>query len=290
METKQHYHLKLAKIKNLPTLPESSCKIITAVNNPDVSIEELTQVISTSTSLTGRLLGLANSAYFGCPGKIVDLRVAIIQVLGLNLVKSLALSILLSNELDVSRCRNFNTLQFWMQNLLTAILAQKIAMLAGDEELNPSVAYTSGLLLNIGLLAIVYVFPEELNQVFLDVEERGSSLNKKIMDEIGVGHYQIGFFLLKRWRLPNIYPDILKQYAEVDGVEEKTELLKMITVLKLSSSLAKQIYVSESQDLPISIPNINGIGVEQCEIQKLVKQLIEKIRTIEDLAMSMGGK
>jgi HD-like signal output (HDOD) protein len=290
METKQHYHLKLAKIKNLPTLPESSCKIITAVNNPDVSIEELTQVISTSTSLTGRLLGLANSAYFGCPGKIVDLRVAIIQVLGLNLVKSLALSILLSNELDVSRCRNFNTLQFWMQNLLTAILAQKIAMLAGDEELNPSVAYTSGLLLNIGLLAIVYVFPEELNQVFLDVEERGSSLNKKIMDEIGVGHYQIGFFLLKRWRLPNIYPDILKQYAEVDGVEEKTELLKMITVLKLSSSLAKQIYVSESQDLPISIPNINGIGVEQCEIQKLVKQLIEKIRTIEDLAISMGGK
>ncbi len=290
METKQHYHLKLAKIKNLPALPESSSKIITAVNNPDVSIEELAQVISTSASLTGRLLGLANSAYFGCPGKIVDLRVAIIQVLGLNLVKSLALSILLSNELDVSRCRNFNTLQFWMHNLLTAILAQKIAMLAGDEDLNPSVAYTSGLLLNIGLLAIVYVFPEELNQVFLDVEERGSSLNNEIIDEIGVGHYQVGFFLLKRWRLPNIYPDILKQYADVEGVEEKTGPLKMIEVIKLSSSLAEQIYSFDSQDVPISIPDISRIGVEQCEIQKLARQLIEKRKTIEDLAISMGGK
>ena len=290
METKQHYHLKLAKIKNLPTLPESSCKIITAVNNPDVSIEELTQVISTSASLTGRLLGLANSAYFGCPGKIVDLRVAIIQVLGLNLVKSLALSILLSNELDVSKCRNFNTLQFWMHNLLTAILGQKIAMLAGEKHINPSVAYTSGLLLNIGLLAIVYVFPEELNQIFIDVEERSSSLKSEIIDEIGVGHYQIGFFLLKRWRLPNVYPEILKQYAELEGVENNTELLKMITVLKVSSSLAKHIYVSEGQDLSISIPNISTIGVEQREIQKLVKQLIKKRKTIEDLAISMGGK
>ncbi len=289
METKQHYHLKLAKIKNLPALPESSCKIITAVNNPDVSIEELTQVISTSPSLTGRLLGLANSAYFGCPGKIVDLRVAIIQVLGLNLVKSLVLSILLSNELDVSKCQNFNTLKFWMQNLLTAILAQKIAMLVGDKNLNPAVAYTSGLLLNIGLLAIVYVFPEELNRIFSDVEEQGASLNNEIIDEIGVAHYQVGFFLLKRWRLPNIYPDVLKQYTAT-AVVEKAGLLKMITVLKFSSDLAEQISVFEDQELPIPIPGLNNIGLEECEIQKLVRQLIERRKSIEDMAISMGGK
>ncbi len=290
METKQHYHLKLAKLKDLPTLPESSSKIIAAVNNADISIEELTQVISTSSALTGRLLGLANSAYFGCPGKIVDLRVAIIQVLGLNLVKSLALSILLSNELDVTRCRNFHTLKFWMQNILTAMLAQKISMLAGDENLNPSVAYTSGLLLNIGLLAIVYVFPDELNQVFVSTEEQGSSLKKEIINEIGISHYQVGFFLLKRWRLPNIYPDILKQYAASESGEEKTKLLKMITVLKVSSDLAEQIASAEDQELPISIPDIKGIGLERCEIQKLVKQLIEKRQSIEDLAISMGGK
>jgi HD-like signal output (HDOD) protein len=284
---KQQNHLKIAKIKSLPTLPEASCNIITAINNPDISIEELTQVVSTSSALSGRLLGLANSAYFGWPGEIKDLRMAIIQVLGLNLVKGLALSILVSNEFDVSRCPQFNSEQFWTHGLLTATLAQNLAVQANDKKISPSATYTAGLLLNIGLLAVVYAFPEELNQVFADVEANDSSLNDEIVGAIGESHFQIGDYLLKRWRLPPIFPMVLQQYGNLE-FQKQEEVIKMTALLKFCSKVAKNIYFEEDQEL--SVDAMNRLSLVPEKVQKAVNALSKKRDKIKDMAISMTGK
>jgi HD-like signal output (HDOD) protein len=60
-------------------------KIIEAMNDSGITIKELATLISVSPALAARLSGLANS---GCAGNVSDLRVAIIRVLGLDLVKS----------------------------------------------------------------------------------------------------------------------------------------------------------------------------------------------------------
>jgi len=289
MEKQQQNHLKIAKIKSLPTLPEASCNIITAINNPDISIEELTRVVSTSSALSGRLLGLANSAYFGWPGKIEDLRLAIIQVLGLNLVKGLAVSILVSNEFDVSRCSRFNGEQFWTQGLLTATLAQKLATQINDEKLSPSALYSAGLLLNIGLLAVVYAFPDELNQVFAKVQENDSLLSDEIVEAIGESPFQIGYLLLKRWRLPAIFPMVLQQYGQLE-FQEQEEVIKMTNLLKFCSKLAKDIYFNEDQEQPVSVDVIDQFDLIPAKVQKVVDELSKKRDSIKDLAISMTGK
>jgi HD-like signal output (HDOD) protein len=289
MEKQQQNHYKIAKIKNLPTLPEASCRIITAINNPDISIEELTRVISTSSALSGRLLGLANSAYFGWPGEIEDLRLAIIQVLGLNLVKGLAVSILVSNEFDVSRCSQFNCEQFWAHGLITATLAQKLAIQIHDEKVNPSTAYTAGLLLNIGLLAVVYAFPDELNQVFINVQKNDSSLSHEIVDALGESHFQMGYLLLKRWRLPAIFPMVLQQYGDLK-CQGGDEVMKMTNLLKLCSQLAEDIYSNEDPKLVVSVNTINQLDLVPAKVQKTVGELFEKRDNIKDLAISLTGR
>lgn len=289
MEKQQQNHLKIAKIKNLPTLPEASCKIITAINNPDISIEELTQVVSTSAALSGRLLGLANSAYFGWPAKIEDLRLAIIQVLGLNLVKGLAVSIIVSNEFDVSRCSRFNSEQFWTQGLLTATLAQKLASQIDDKKLSPSACYTAGLLLNIGLLAVVYTFPEELNQIFADVQENDATLSDEIVNAIGESPFQIGYLLLNRWRLPAVFPMILQQYGNLE-CPEQDEVIEMTKLLKTCSKVAKAIYFLEDQEASVSIDEIRQIDLAPGKAKKIVDELVAKRDNIKDMAISMTGR
>lgn len=286
---KQQNHLKIAKIKNLPTLPEASCKIITAINNPDISIEELTQVVSTSAALSGKLLGLANSAYFGWPAKIEDLRLAIIQVLGLNLVKGLAVSILVSNEFDVSRCSRFNSEQFWTQGLLTAALAQKLATQIDDKKLSPSASYTAGLLLNIGLLAVVYTFPDELNQVFADVQENDATLIDEIVDAIGASPFQIGYLLLKRWRLPAIFPMVLQQYGNLECPEQE-EVIAMTNLLKICSKVAKAIYFHEDQESSVSVDAVSQLDLAPGKALKIVDELAGKRDNIKDMAISMTGR
>ena len=94
------------------------------------------------------------------------MKIAIIQVLGLNLVKSLALSIVLNVELKTTQCKNFDSNYFWGHALITAIMANKFALKLRNELIAPNIAYTSGLLLNIGLLVSINIFPNELNKIF----------------------------------------------------------------------------------------------------------------------------
>ena len=286
VEKQQQNHLKIAKLKDLPTLPEASCKIITAVNDPDIAIEELTQVISASSALTGRLLGLANSAYFGRAGTIEDLRLAIIQVLGLNLVKGLALSILLSNELDVSACPRFDSEKFWSEGLLTAILAQRFGQLLNNESISPSAAYTSGLLLNIGLLATVYIFPKELNQVFVNVEENEVSLTEEIVNIIGESHFKIGSLLLKRWRLPEMFSSVLLSF-ENEVSQAQSEITPMVNLLQFSSDMAKAIFEEDEPALPTSLKKLD---IDTAKVKKIVATMTEKRDSIRDMAISMTGK
>lgn len=118
--------IQINKLKNLPALPEASVKILEAINDPEISIEKLANVLSLSPGLVARLLGLANSAYFGQTRPIKDLRTAIVQVLGLQLVKSLTVGIVLNVQIDTSQCKNFDSKSFWLHSLLTAMAAQKI--------------------------------------------------------------------------------------------------------------------------------------------------------------------
>ena len=287
MEQSTQMHRLIGQLKNLPPLPQSSAKIITAVNDPEISIDKLVSVISVSPVLVSRLIGLANSAYFGRAGQINDLRLAIIQVLGLNLVKSLALSLVLNVELDSSKCRLFNGKKFWTTALLTATLAQKISLRIKNEDFDPSVVYTSGLLLDIGLLAAVYVLPAELNEIFANVEKNNIALQLQMKESLGDDHYQAGFLLLNHWHLPEIYQTVLRQFPNKNYQDEGVELIKL---LRICSTVAKDLYLKRQKEALASSKALTAFGLKESAIKKVIDGLVEKIDDINELAISISGK
>lgn len=215
MLTTQIMQLDISRLKNLPALPEESGRILAAVNDPDIDLEELVRIISTSPILVARLLGLANSAYFGFSGKVTDLRLAIINVLGLKIVKSLCLSILLSLSFDTKKCQHFDSERFWHNTLLTAVGAQKISLALNNEAIDTGLMYTSGILLQIGLLAAVFVYPEEMNAVLL-LEKKGElTLNELMKQYYEINQYEMGSYLLQRWQLPSSYREIVRDRKSV---------------------------------------------------------------------------
>lgn len=285
MTKEQGIQLKIAKIKNLPPLPEAGIKIIAAVNDPEISVDDLVNAVSLSPALLARLLGLANSAYFGRTGQIKDLRVAIIQVLGTNLVKSLALSIVLNVELDTTKCRLFDADIFWNQALITSLVAQKLTAYCDDENLLPCVVYTSGLLLEIGLLAAVYTAPEEMNQIFSEMKE-GEFLSEKMLAELGQTQYQLGGILLERWHLPEIYQIALKEFHQpmFDGEEKK-----LILLLELSKTIASFIRTNELEEMPDLSELFEPLSLSKGQIKKVIRDVDNKKDDIKELATFLGG-
>lgn len=286
MSQNQNIELEIAKIKNLPPLPEESIRIITAVNDGDISIEKLVDVLSMSPVLVARLLGLANSAFFGQAGKVNDLRTAIIRVLGVNLVKSLALSIVLNVELKTNECKKFDSNYFWSHALVTAQIAEKLAKHINDDLMQSNMVYTSGLLLNIGLLAAIFIYPADLNEVFSKSDRFDGSVINEMRSQLGKTQYEFGAILLERWKLPSIYQAVIKQFRQPDYEGRERRLIEL---LELSHWAAVYIVNDKIEEIPDFSNLLNRLSLSQVLFMRVVKDLNENRENILELATVVGG-
>lgn len=275
---------QISRLKNLPALPEASVKILEAINDPDVSIEKLVDVLSLSPALVARLLGLANSAYFSQQRKIDNLHAAIVRVLGLNLVKSLAVGIVLNVQLDPGKCKNFDTQSFWQHSLMTAVIAQKLYVVSPLSQITAATVYTGGLLLHIGVLVVAYLFPAELDRILLSQPKNYLEIGIAINQALGLSHYQMGYMLLNKWKLPDIYQNQLHWFEQTDLTGEEARFIHL-----LQASQAMCVWVLDENDTDLEhIANLAQLPLELTV--KIFNEMIDNKEHIQNLAIVLGGK
>ena len=278
--------LQINKLKNLPALPEASSRILDAINDAEIPIEKLAEVLSLSPGVVARLLGLANSAYFGQSRSISNLPTAIFEVLGLDLVKTLTLGIVLNVQFDTSKCQGFDTKYFWMRSLLTALAAQKLANNQKQLELSASTAYTSGLLLNIGVLILGYLSPQELSEIIQRSLQNQSFVSEEIRQHLGISHFHLGSYLLQKWQLSPMFPLILNHFEDPDfsGPEKP-----FINLLNFSQQLSYRLLHKDEVDL-VEIESLGkNLALSTTNLPRIVDQLLEKRESIENLAAALGN-
>jgi len=284
---KHSVQLKINRLKSLPALPEASVKILEAIHDPDVSIEKLAEVLALSPGLVARLLGLANSAYFGQARQINDLRTAIVQVLGLQLVRSLTVGIVLNVQIDSSQCRGFDTHSFWMHSLLTAVAAQKLVACDPGTSVNSSTVYTAGLLLHLGVLVIAYLFPQELGPLLANEQRDYLTLSDEINRQLGLSHYQVAYMLLNKWQLPDVYQMILRRFEDPDLTGDDAE---PIHILRASQRMCC-LLIEEGCAEPERLEQIAWESfIAKDAIASVYAELVDKKEAIQKLADAMGAR
>ncbi len=284
---RQAIELQMNSLKNLPALPEASLRILDAINTPDIAIDELADALSLSPGLVARLLGLANSAYFTRGRSVADIRAAIFQVLGLDLVKALALAIIFNVQFDTRNCQTFDSEQFWMRSLMTAVSAQKLAAETPlFREMTPSTVYASGLLLDIGILVLGYLCPEALDAIFTDCKQNRISVRGEIARRMGQSHFQLGYFLLNKWHLPELYQLVLQNYENQEFVGPEQALL---ILLRISQRLSAAVVVDNTINSVEFDADCRSIQVGIDHLNILAEQLMEHKTAIQKLASIMGN-
>ncbi len=195
--------LEIQQQKELPTLTPSVQRIISACEDPAVSQAALADALSEAPTIAARILGLANSAFFGQPDGVHSLPHAI-TVLGTVTVRSISTGLALSGAFETRHCPGFSAARYWMSAEMTALAAQYLTpqIVAGVRPPADSV-YLAGLLHNIGLLVLVHLYPGEMNGAFAAYAADGSRmLGEHIRDALGVDHYQAGVWLGSKWHFP----------------------------------------------------------------------------------------
>jgi HD-like signal output (HDOD) protein len=214
---------EILEVKHLPPLSITATRLLEAVGDPDIEVEHLADIINHDPGLMGRIVGLANAAYFGQRNPITTVQEAIIRVLGINMVKSLALSISVSGAFQVNNCLEFDTKEYWFNAVGCATLSRMMALRVPiDDRPDPDRIYLSGLLHNIGNLVLAHLFPTKLVDVFT-AKEKDQELGMVTLQQeiLGVDWISAGEWLAERWHLPDFIGRTIRLVADPGSVEDE---------------------------------------------------------------------
>lgn len=210
--------LRINRLQELPPLSLVSQQLLDALGNERASMEDVSRVVELDPALAARIVGVARSAFFGNTHTIYNVKDAIIRVLGLDMVRSLALSISFGDGLRYDQVRGFDACRYWTTALLVADMARYLAPRAtAGEGVAAEPAYLAGLLHSLGLLALAHLFPAELTGALDEGEAvpvwRLAPLERRW---VGIDHHTAGAWLARRWHLPEEVVVAMERHHETD--------------------------------------------------------------------------
>ena len=274
-------------IAALPPLPATAQEILTCFGDEFIDADKVTAVVEGDPGICAKLLGLANSAYFGLAEPVTNMSEAISRVLGVDTVRSLVLAMAIQQSFNSKKCPAFDSERFWMQSLLTAECCKKIV--ASDEQATDilrDLAYSAGLCHNLGLMALAHMEPQRTNIVLRAHAEdaQPGSLGKYFMEEFATDHRIMTAELARFWSLPQTMIDSYTYRASPIG--ECTE--RLAAVIIAGATAVGNIEFSEEQRIDTSRwAKMFGLSVE--DLQKKATFGERQQERVRSLASNMTG-
>jgi hypothetical protein len=148
----------LAQLRKLPTVPEVYHQVLAELQAPYASLETVATLIANDPVMTGKMLQLVNSAFFGLQRQVTDTREAVLH-LGGERVKGIILLAHAFSEFDETPLKSFSVESLWRHSVATATIARAITQFETHDPPLAEQAYTAGLLHDIGKLMIAGNLP-----------------------------------------------------------------------------------------------------------------------------------
>jgi putative nucleotidyltransferase with HDIG domain len=186
------------RIVQLPSLPQAVLEVMALLGNEDASIGDVADRIERDQALTARALRIANSAFYGVPGRIGTIRNAI-GILGLRTVGTLLTTAAVSTQFAAAKCPEFQFGVFWRHAIATALTARGLAQHLRMDE---NIAFTAGLLHDIGRLAMATHFPAEMGLVLRYAREADLPTLEAERRVLDVDHLAVGVLIATHWHFP----------------------------------------------------------------------------------------
>jgi len=188
---------------DLPSPTGVGMRILELTRTDDYSADDMAEAIMSDPSLTGRILQLANSASVAGTEEVTTVTGAIMR-LGGSTVRSLALAFSLVSEREAGACRPFDYERYWSLSLARAVAAQALA-LTGDLA-RPEEAYISGLLAEVGMLALASVHSVRYAEILNSTAGKSiEALREAELEAFEIDHAMVAECMLRDWGLPAFF-------------------------------------------------------------------------------------
>ena len=194
----------LAKVRDLPPISRAALELGNLLGRPDIDNQEVVRVVKQDTVLTAKLLRACNSPALGLKTGVASVDQAVL-ILGHNQVSQMVTALAFRGSLAMPLpAYALAADDLWRHSLLAATAAQILVTEGLDFEVDSSVAFTVGLLHDIGKLITNEFLTRQASLAMRHQITEGRSLVEAERHVLGTDHCEVGAALLYLWRLP--YP------------------------------------------------------------------------------------
>jgi putative nucleotidyltransferase with HDIG domain len=191
----------VARLGGLPSLPSLYSDIVAELGSSYPSTDRVGAIVARDMAMTAKLLQLVNSAMFGVQRQISD-PVQAVRFLGLETIKTLALSAQVFSSFDGRRLPGVDAGALWAHSLAVSERARALAALERCDATAVAEALSGGLLHDVGKLVLADGLREEYECVVKQSRISERPLFEVEQEVLGTTHAHVGAYLLGIWGLP----------------------------------------------------------------------------------------
>ncbi len=271
-----------AVVKNaarLPSAPWLLPKLMAQLADPDSAADQVESLIRMDAGLAVSTLRMANSAYFHNATPCDTLQEAVVR-LGFREIYRLATTTMasawLSSEVDGYGWRPGD---LYRHSLTVAVAGDLLAR--HTERCEPEVAYTGGLLHDVGKLALAFTCSSHFERIRAYQREQQCPWRAAEHAVLGYDHTDISGELLRTWDFPASLIEVVRHYPRPRlSAEARRDLVIHIHAAKhlalcLGTGVGEEGFQSELDE---SALHDGGIGPELAEtLLPEVHELTERL-------------
>ena len=224
----------LAGIDTMAVQRPVAAQIVSVANSDDTDAKTLARILSSDIALAGRVMKLANSAYFGMRGRVTSLQFAV-TVVGFTTVRTMA-TVALTNMADESRLPG----NFWDVTTSLALGASTMAPRFGER---PPDALCLGLLTQLGAALLHHDDPDGYAEI---VEAHPAFRARRAAEtrRYGINSLRLTAVALEQWGFPSVLTTPL---TEIDDHQTMDGAL-----LRAAFEVASRLTIEDYEAVPIT--------------------------------------
>lgn len=233
------------KANELFAVPNTANQLRILFDQDDSTMKDIATVISGDPGLAVHLLKYANSPIFRFERKIESLEKAI-QVIGAKAVYEFALVFGITNMLSSDHSKYIDVNKFWMQSILCGLYGVFFSKKCKEKDV--ARLYTSGLLHNVGELAVLRVSPSLVSDCNKFTSD---AMPKQCQDKIlGFSFAEVSASLLQQWLIPDalVSTVAMQHHDDAPAVTKESQIMQLSYALALINTYPD--YFSIEQHLP----------------------------------------
>ncbi|MGD1107165.1 MAG: HDOD domain-containing protein [Terracidiphilus sp.] len=209
----------------LPPFPQVAVRVLQLANNENVQLHQLCDLISTDPAFASEVLTVSNSLLYA-PRYPSTTILQAVAVLGANTLQGMCMTV--GVRAYLGKAMSYPAMRdLWRHNLACAIIAGRIAE-AGS--LDKEIAYTAGILHDVGRMALAAIQPKAYAALLEKHRGAPASMLEAERELFGWDHCEVGRQLIGDWKLPENFEAVVADHhseRRTDGAWDLGEVVKV---------------------------------------------------------------